>query len=129
MKFIKSNLSIMRKLLFTLCAFFLVSIGIAQISTPCEDVKFIELKKKGIANLSESEMSYYSQKEKECDQYTNSLKTADNKLAEVNSAIQQKNLNESRQKAKKTRGKISTWFWIGVIAALFYFGSQPSTFK
>ena len=72
----------------------------------------------------ENEMTYYSQKEKECDQYLKSNQNNTAILATVNSQINQKNNNEKQYQARKTKRKISTWFWLSVFGAAVYFAYQ-----
>jgi len=114
----------MKKFLIALSMIFIVCATFAQTS-PCDDPKFLDLKKKGVANLTETEMSYYAQKEKECDQFTKS-QNVDNTIAISNAenAIQRKHQSQRAESGRKVRRKISTWFWISVFGAAVYFAYQ-----
>ena len=114
----------MKKLLLVFTSLLIFSITFAQTS-PCDDPKFIDLKKKGIANLTETEMSYYAQKDKECEQFTKS-QNVDNTIAisKAENAIQKKHQSQRAESGRKVRRKISTWFWISVFGAAVYFAYQ-----
>jgi len=114
----------MKSIIFLMLGMFIITSSIAQTSSPCDDLKFLELKKRGVENLSESEMTYYSQKEKECDQYLKASQNNSKVLAQVNSEINQKNNTEKQYQARKTKRKISTWFWVTVFGAAVYFAYQ-----
>ena len=114
----------MKKLLLVFTSLLIFSITFAQTS-PCDDPKFIDLKKKGIANLTETEMSYYAQKDKECEQFTKS-QNVDNStaVANANSKIDQKHKQEKaiRNNNIKSWGKF--WFWMAAIVGLLVYGSE-----
>ena len=49
-----------------------LSIGILfpQLPNPCEDEKYLELKKKSLDEMSDREYKYFTQKDKECSEYS-----------------------------------------------------------
>ena len=53
------------KLLFIL----LLSSGLSQATSPCEDILYLELKKKKIADMTEREYEYFLSKDKQCNDY------------------------------------------------------------
>jgi len=44
--------------------------ALGQAVNPCEDVRFLELKKKSLDNMSDREYEYFKQKDKECSEFT-----------------------------------------------------------
>ena len=114
----------MKKLLLVFTSLLIFGITFAQTS-PCDDPKFLDLKKKGVANLSENEMTYYAQKVKECDNYQKNANTNTSAaVAQADNAIAQKHQQEKTYRKNKTKRKISTWFWISVFGAAVYFAYQ-----
>jgi len=124
MKFIKSKQYTMKKLLFVFTMLLIGCVTFAQTS-PCDDPKFLDLKKKGVANLTESEMSYYAQKDKECDQFTKSQKVDNStEVAAANNRIDQKNKQEKATRNNNVKSWGKFWFWMAAIVGLLVYGSK-----
>ena len=78
-------------------------------TSPCNDPKYVELKAKGVANLSESEMVYYNQKDKECNDFLKSSKSGVNSelVNETNKAMENRNQQQKavRKQVAKNKGR------------------------
>ena len=115
----------MKSFIFLMFSMIILTTAFSQTSSPCNDQKFIELRKKGIENLSESEIAYYTQKEKECDQFTKSIQNNASNLENVNRQINQKNKSEEEYRAAKSKKTFKAWFWfITIFGVLGYFAYQ-----
>ena len=69
------NIPIMFQWKFNIIRFLLLFIILGvqifgQSENPCEDVRYLEIKKKTLEQMSEREYEYFSQKEKECAEYS-----------------------------------------------------------
>lgn len=114
----------MKNILFTLTMLLIVCVANAQTS-PCDDPKFLELKKKGVANLNETEMSYYAQKDKECEQFSKTQNVDHStEVANANNRVEQKNKQEQAVRKNNVKSWGKFWFWMGAIVALLYYGNQ-----
>ena len=61
----------MKKYTFIALISFMV-IGFAQ-NNPCEDERYVELKKKNLDDMSDREYDYFNRKEAECSEYKKKL--------------------------------------------------------
>lgn len=114
-------------LLFTLFVFvFFAKAQTSSTTTPCNDPMYLELQKKGVANLTETEMTYYNKMKNECDQLnkkeTTSVLAASVLLA--NQAIDQKHKQEKALKNNNVKMWAKFWFWTAAIVGLLVYGSQ-----
>jgi len=116
----------MKQLLLLFLLSLLTNFSYSQTTeSPCNDPKFLELKKKGVENLSESEIVYYNQKEKECTLFMNSNQSNTSELAKVNDAINQKNKSEKFYTKARNKSNIKFWLWVAfLIGGLVYLSNH-----